>query len=313
MRIAITNESYLTEVQISRLKEIGDVTVYADTNADNIVERLEGVEIAVVDCFLSPITEDVLSKLPNLKYFTINSTGHDLVDSQALKKHGVIASNVPGFSTEAVAEIAIGLMFAVNRKIPKGDAAFRKKSFQVEPGASEEADYIGFNLRGKTLGVIGLGEIGLRVAEIAQGIGMKVIAYNRTPKEVSNITMEDLDTVIKNADVLSLNLALTKELEYLIDAEKIALMKESAIIINTARGGLINDTDLSSALIEGSIAGAGLDVIDDYSMDNPLFSAPNVVFAPHNGFNTVESQKNMSDTVMANINAYISGDPQNII
>src|SRR5580692_11036608 len=157
MKIVITNESGLTIEHIEHLKTLGEVEVYADTNRENIFESLRGADIAVIDCYLTPITRDLLKSLPSLKFFSVNSTGYDNIDTEAVRESGVTASNVPGFSTEAVAEMAIALLFAVVRKIPEGDREFRESQLIVDPGTPASAKYLGFDLKGKTLGVVGLG------------------------------------------------------------------------------------------------------------------------------------------------------------
>lgn len=308
MKIAITNPSGLTENQLQELKQLGEVVVYNDTNNDNYAERVKDAEIAVLDCFLTPVTGELLATTPNLKFFSINSTGFDKVDVVATKNAGVVASNVPHFSTNSVAEMAIGLMFASNRKIALGDTEFRNGLIAVDPGTPEQARFSGFDLIGKTLGVVGLGDIGTRIAEISNGIGMSVIAYNRTDRNLPNIKQVSLTELFEQSDVVVLALALNDQTTGIITKELIESMKKSAIFVSIAGLGLIDQDALKNALNNDLIAGAGIDTASqDWS------EVKNTVLTPHNGYNTRESDENMGRIITKNIKAYIDGNPINQI
>ncbi|MBP7767091.1 hypothetical protein KA068_01035 [Candidatus Saccharibacteria bacterium] len=308
MKIVITNPSGLTENQVQELKQLGEVDVYKDTNNDNYAERVASAEIAVLDCFLTPITSELLAKTPDLKFFSINSTGFDKVDVVATKNAGVVASNVPHFSTNSVAEMAIGLMFAANRKIALGDKEFRNGLIAVDPGTPEQARFSGFDLTGKTIGVIGLGDIGSRIAEIGNGIGMSVIAYNRTDKNLPNVKQVSLTELFESSDVVVLALALNDQTKGIITKELIESMKKSAIFVSIAGLDLTDQDALKNALNNGLIAGAG---IDTASQD--WTEGKNTVLTPHNGYNTRESDENMGRIITENIKAYIDGKPINQI
>lgn len=304
MKIVVTNWSGLSDAHIEQLKKHGDVEVFSDTTNDNYAERLKEADVAVIDCFLTPVTEELLSNTPNLKYFTINSTGYDNVDVEALKAAGVVASNVPTFSTGAVAELAIGLMFATVRKIPLGDKDFRSGFYETDPGTPEMEKYQGFNLEGKTLGVVGLGNIGTRIAEIGKGIGMNVVAYNRSEKNVPGVSMVSLEELMKESDVVIVALALTKETEGVISKELIGMMKETAYVISIAGMPIFDQEALKEALNSESIAGAGLDTARE-----SFVGVKNTVLTPHIGYDTEESIENMANIIVGNIEAYISGNP----
>ncbi|MCG3772862.1 MAG: Glycerate dehydrogenase [Nitrosomonadaceae bacterium] len=308
MKIVITNESGLTESQIQSLRELGEVEVYSDTNNQNYTERLKHADIAVIDCFLTPVTKEFLSNTPNLKFFTINSTGHDNVDGEAIKHANIVASNVPGFSTVSVAELAIGLMFATVRKISQGDSEFRHGLFTVDPGTPEAGRYMGFNLHGKTLGVIGLGNIGTHVAKIGKGVGMNVIGYNRTPKSIPGVQLVTLDELMAQADVIINCLTLKKETFGYISKELIAKMKKSEVLVTIANLGTVDGKALIEALDNESIAGAGID-----TGDASFTGVKNTVLTPHIGYNTRESHENMGRIILENIRGYISGNPVNRI
>ncbi len=308
MKIVITNPSGLADTHIVALREIGDVEVYNDTNASNYIERLKNADIAVIDCFLTPVTKEFLANTPNLKYFSINSTGYDNVDVEAVKNANVVASNVPGFSTGSVAELAIGLMFATVRKIAQGDKEFRTGLYAVDPGTPEAERYMGFNLEGKTLGVVGLGKIGSRVVEIGKGIGMNVIGYNRTPKGANGIKTVSLDELMAQADVVVICLALNKETAGLITKGLIGKMKKSALFVSIASMEIVDRNSLIEALNNESIAGAGID-----TGDATFVEAKNTVLTPHIGYNTRESHENMARIILENIQGYISNKPINTI
>lgn len=304
MKIVITNPSGLTENHIQELTHLGDVTVYNDTNNGNYAERVRGAEIAVLDCFLTPITSELLAKSPDLKFFSINSTGFDNVDVAAVKKSGIAGSHVPHFSTDAVAELAIGLLFAANRKIALGDKEFRNGLIAVDPGTPEQARYAGFDLIGKTLGVIGLGDIGSRIAAIGNGIGMSVIAYNRTDKNLPDVTQVSLRELAERADVVILSLALSDQTKGIFTKELIQSMKTTAVFVSIAGLGLIDQAALKHALNNDLIAGAGIDVADQ-----TWGEVRNTVLTPHIGYNTREANENMGRIITENIQAYVEGKP----
>ena len=308
MRIAITNPSGLTDAHISELKALGEVEIYNDTNKENYVERLKDAEIAVIDCFLTPVNQELLSNAPKLKFFSINSTGFDNVDVEAVKNAGVIASNVPGFSTGSVAELAIGLMFAAVRKIAQGDREFRSGLHEVDPGTPEAERYMGFNLEGKTLGVVGLGSIGTRIAEIGNGIGMNVIGYNRTPKDIANVKPVSLDELMEQADVVVIALSLNEETSGIITKELIASMKKSAVFVSIAGMEIVDQDALIDALNSESIEGAGIDTGSERYAD-----VKNIVLTPHIGYDTRESHENMGRIILENIKGFVNGSPVNTI
>lgn len=308
MKIVITNWSGLTERHIDELKKLGDVEAYTDTSNENYPERLAGADVAVIDCYLTPITKEFLETVPNLKYFTINSTGYDNVDVDAVREANITASHVPSFSTGSVAELAIGLMFATVRKIPVGDADFRGGFYETDPGTPEMEKYQGFNLQGKTLGIVGLGNIGTRIAEIGKGIGMNVIAYNRSEKQISGVTMVSLEVLMKESDVVIVALAVTNETKGIISKDLIGAMKKTGVIASIANMALFDQEALVEALNSGAIAGAGLDTAGE-----AFVNVPNTVLTPHIGYNTKESIENMADIIVQNIEAYAAGKPINVI
>ncbi|HEY0908206.1 MAG TPA: NAD(P)-dependent oxidoreductase [Candidatus Paceibacterota bacterium] len=314
MKIAILNHCYFTPDHIESLKKIGEVVEHPNTTtAQDAVDRIGDAEIAIADCFEIPLNKEFFSGVKNLKYLCLNTTGYNLVDIDSAKQHGITVSNLPGFSTEAVAEHAIALMFAVSKNIIAGDQAMRGRPFQLNPANRAHDKYIGTNLNGKTLGVIGLGKIGSRIAELGKGLGMKVIAYNRTPKDLPGVKSASIEEICAKSDVIAPAVAYSTQLKGLISEKLIKTMKPSAIIVNIARGELIDEAAMTNALQNKKLAGLGADVITDWSPNNPLLGLENVVLTPHMAFLTDESLKNMADIIVSNIRSFASGKAINVV
>lgn len=319
MKITILNGCNFTPEHIDRLKAIGKVNIFNDTKTEaQAIERIGDSEIVVADCFFTPLNKKVLSSSNKLKFIVLNSTGFDLVDLEAASANSIMVANTPNLCTDSVAEHAIALMFAVNRKLLVADESFRNNPLQPDADPfSEESrrKYFGFDVRSKTMGILGFGNIGKRVSELALGLGMKVIAYNRTPKtEPKEVRFLSFDEVMKTSDVISLNMALSDDTRSIINSQKLALMKEGSIIINTARGGLIDTDDLYDVLKKNKIYGAGLDTVVLNDKSHPILKLNNVVFSPHIAAFTNESlSQNLPRIVVENIEAFVKGEPINIV
>lgn len=319
MKITILNECNFTPEHIARLKAIGTVNIFNDTKTEaQAITRIGDSEIVIADCFFTPLNEKVLSSSNKVKFIVLNSTGFDLVDLKTASLKDIKVANTPNYCTDSVAEHVIALMFAVNRKMLVADECFRKNPIQSDADPfSEESrrKYFGFDFRGKTMGVLGFGNIGKRVSELAMGLGMKVVAYNRSPKiEPKSIKFLPFDEVIKTSDVISLNMALSNDTRNIINSEKLALMKNNAIIINTARGGLIDTEALYDVLKKNKIFGAGLDTVVINDKNHPILKLSNVVFTPHIAVFTNESlSQNLPRIVVENIESFVKGKPINIV
>ena len=314
MKTVVLNESFLKDTHLDRLKKLGEVEVLLGTTSEDLaIERLKGADVAIADMFESPLNKTVLANVPSVKFISINTTGFDLVDIASARENNITVSNVPGFGTQGVAEHAIALLFATVRHIVADDKAMRAGPFQLDPANRDHDRYLGTDVYGKTIGIIGLGQIGTRVAELAMALGMNVLTYNRSPREVAGIEMVSLEELLKRSDVVSLNGAYSPDQENLINEDMIALMKKTAVLINTARGSFVDDTALAKALTENRIAGAGLDFLHDWSSDNPLLKLDNVVLTPHVGWFTEESLANLADIIVENVEAFASGKPINVI
>jgi glycerate dehydrogenase len=240
-------------------------------------------------------------------------TGYNNIDIEAARAKGITVCNIPAYSTERVAHTAIMMILNLSSSmqvqqamLTKGDRSNFTKCMQVNH----------VEVNGKTLGVIGAGNIGRTVIKVAQALGMKVIAYNRTPREdEENLKYLPLEDVLKQSDYLSLHCALTPQTRHLINKETLAMMKPTAFIINTGRGALIDEPALIEALKNGQIAGAGLDVqeTEPPAQDNPLYDMPNVILTPHMGWKGLETRQRLVSILADNIHGFIEGHPQNVV
>ena len=313
MNIAILQNWSLSKEDMERAKTLGAVTLYDSTDSeDQAIDRLIGADIAVLDRFHLLPTRKIFEGAKQLKLLVVTSTAYHGVDLDAATEHGIKVANVPGFSTESVAEHAIALMFSVIRRIPLGNRLIREKPFQAF-GIESDYPVQGLEVRGRTLGIIGLGSIGSRVAELGLGLGMKVVAYNRTPRQMQGVEMVSLDGLLKTSDVVSLGTAFNSETENIISTRELALMKPTAVLINAASGKLVDTQALYKALKEEMIFGAGLDLLAEWNQDNPLLGLDNIVLTPHTAWWTEEASRNFGDIIVTNIETFIKGEPINLV
>ena len=273
------------EAACEGLKKDGhEVVIFPDRNEnlDELVHRAEGAEIVVESNI--PLRKDFLDACPNLKMLSIAFTGLDHIDMDECQRRGIVVKNAAGYSTEAVAELAIAMMIDLFRKVLENDAITRQcKSKGIMPGRE---------IGGKTIGIIGMGNIGQRVAKLASAFGCKVLAWNRTPKQIDGVTFVDKETLLKESNIITLHIALNAETRDFISEKDFAMMKPNSILINTARGPVVNEVALANALRQGKIAAAATDVYGTeppLKQDNPLFGAPNLIMLPHIGFATEEA------------------------
>lgn len=251
---------------------------------------------------------DVIRGCRNLKLLSVAFTGVDHIDMAACRERGITVCNCAGYSTCAVADLVFGLLISLYRNIIPCDSVCRREG--------TKDGLVGFELEGKTFGVIGTGAIGLRVAAIAQAFGCRVLAFSRTVKEIPGITYVELDTLLEESDIISLHVPLNDATRGMIGAEEIQKMKKSAVLINTARGPVTDANALSEALKAGRIAGACVDVFENeppVAADHPLFSAPNTIVTPHIAFATREAMVKRAVTVFENVKLYLKGTPQNVM
>lgn len=287
------------EKACDNLKKQGhEVVVYPDRKPDLNIERAAGADIILESNM--PLRKDFFDACPNLKMLSIAFTGLDHIDMDECKRRGIVVMNAAGYSTEAVAEETICMMIGLYRHVIENDRITRScKGPSIAPGRE---------IAGKTVGIIGMGAIGQRTAALAQAFGCKVIAWNRTPKQVAGVTFVDKETLLKEADIVALHIALNNETRNFLTAKDFAMMKPSAVIVNAARGPVVNTADLAEALKNGTIAGAALDVYDGeppLKEDNPILTAPNTFLLPHIGFSTEEAFKERLKIVVGNVERFV--------
>lgn len=316
MKIAVLNECFLNEEHLGRLKKLGEVVVYENTiTEDQAIERLGNADVAIWDGFICPPTAKILETAKQLKLIVLPHTGYFMVDLETANRKGIKVANAPGFSKQAVAELVIGLMFAVNRKIPLMDRDMRENPFESDPGNIEHQNrYWGFDIKGKTMGIIGLGRIGSKVSELALGLGMNVIAHNRSPKIMSGVEMVSKEEVLKRSDVVSINVTSGADTKNLISQKELDLMKPSAILINVDQGPMVDTEALYDALKNRKIAGAGLDQVAGLTKGHPLLELDNVVFSGHAGSSTNESFRiNLPELVVSAVEGFVNNKSVNLI
>ena len=276
------------------------------TDTETLIERGKDADIIAVSNL--PMNADVINGCKNLKMLSVAFTGVDHIAMEACKANGVLVSNCAGYSTVAVADLVFGMIIDLYRNIIPCNDVVRK-------GGTKDG-LVGFELEGKKFGVIGTGAIGLRTAKIAQAFGCEVYAYSRTVKDIPGITYVDLDTLLSTCDIVSLHTPLNDTTRGLIGKEQLALMKPSAILINTSRGPVVDSAALADALNEGRLAGAGIDVFEmepPVPESHPLLHAKNVVATPHVAFATKEALEKRAVIVFDNIAKWLNHAPQNVM
>ena len=301
----------LNDLDWSALEALGDVTRYDGTAPDQVPARAGDADVLLVNKVKLP--ESVLSQLPKLKYVGVLATGYDNVDTAAAARRNIAVTNVPGYSSDSVAQLTFALLLELCHH-----AGEHSRRVLEEKAWSRQPYYCFWDfplseLAGRTMGVVGLGRIGVRVAEIARAFGMNVIAYTRTPKEIAGVKCVDFDTLLAESDVISLNCPLTEQTRGLINADALAKMKKTAYLINTSRGGVIVEDDLRRALDAGVIAGAAVDVLSSEppTEDNPLLHAKNIIVTPHIAWATTEARTRLLSIVTDNLSAYLRGEKLN--
>ena len=293
---------------------LGKVTVYDRSSPDQIVERAMDADAVLVNKVI--LNESVLSQLPKLKYIGVCATGYNNIDINSTNKYGIVVTNVKAYGPASVAQHTFALLLALVNHIELHSQSVRNGDWS----ASEDFCYWKtplVELAGKTIGLVGLGDIGSQVAKIASAFGMKVIAFRKNPEQTHNtdIEMVSMETLFKQSDVISLHCPLTEETKDLINAERLSWMKPTAYLLNTGRGPLINEEDLANALKNKIIAGAGLDVLSSEppKSDNPLITAPNCVITPHIAWASFEARKRLLQMVADNLSAFMEGEATNVV
>lgn len=297
------------------LENLGECEIYDRTPADKILERCMGADVVITN--KTPITKDTLSKLSNLKYIALESTGYNVVDYEYAKEMGVPVSNIPAYSTNAVAQLTFSLILEITNAVGIHSESVRNGDWANCPDFCYWKTPL-TELCGKTLGIVGFGQIGQAVADIAEAFKMNIVAVSGHETDQShrkNFSWVDMDTLAKKSDIISFHCPLTEKTTGLVNEEFISKCKDGAIIINTSRGPVVDDQALANALNCGKLRGAGLDVltVEPPKADNPLLSAKNCFITPHIAWAGFETRERLMNILEENVKAYLNGNPQNVV
>ncbi|GGW52370.1 glycerate dehydrogenase [Streptomyces griseoloalbus] len=307
-RIVLLDDCDLSDAQIARLRKWGEVEAHATPPADaeDIKRRLKSADVAVLGWTV--LDDTLLRQLPDLRMISVWATGYDYVDVRAADRLGITVTNVPAYAGSAVSELALGLMLALCRNIARGNR-------RVRAGTLSWQGLHGTELSGRTLGIIGIGDIGSRLAAIGAALGMRVLAYSRnmSAERAKNMGVEfrPMAEVLREGDFISLHLPLTPDTEGIMGEKEIAMMKPGAFLVNTARAALVDQDALYEALTNGRLAGAGLDDLDPDRHD--IMALDNVVATPHIGFCTDTALARKGDICVGNVEAFLNGRAENVV
>lgn len=298
-------------------EELGEVTVYdrtSYTDKQEIIERIGDAEAILTN--KTPITADVLKACPQLTYIGVLATGYNVVDLAAAKEQGITVTNIPSYSTNAVAQATFALLLEVTNQVGHHNPSVHQGDWQTSKDFSYWQTPL-MELAGKTIGLIGYGAIAQAVATIAHAFQLKVIYFNHRPKpaQADWAKQVSLAELYQEADIISLHVPQFPETEKMIDRTALAQMKSSAILINTARGGLIDEAAVAEALHTGQIAALAADVVskEPIAADNPLLQAPNCYLTPHIAWAPVETRRRLMGIAVANLSGFKAGTPQNVV
>ncbi len=298
-----------------KLKELGDTVIYDRTPIELTAERIGDAEIVLTN--KAPISKATIENCKHIKYIGVLATGYNIVDTAAAKEKNIIVTNIPTYGTAAVGQYTIALLLEICHHIGEHNKAVKNGDW------SNSKDWSFWNyplieLEGKTMGIIGYGRIGQRTGQIAQALGMKILANaNHINRELENENCKyvDLETLYKESDVIALHCPLTPSTQGIINKETISKMKDGVIILNTSRGPLIAEEDLRDALNSGKVAAAACDVVstEPIKSNNPLLTAKNIIITPHIAWAPIESRKRLLDYTIKNLVCFLEGNPINVV
>ena len=299
------------------LDRLGELVLHAFSTAEEIPVRAAGAAILVTN--KSPIREELIAGSPELRFITVTATGYDCVDLAAARRRGIPVSNVPEYGTLSVAQYVFALLLELCHHVALHGDAVRAGDWTRQPDFSLRKTPL-CELAGKTMGIAGYGRIGRRVGELAQAFGMHILAcdsaaHPATAAAADPVAWCDVDTLFARSDVISLHCPLTEQTAGLVNRQRLRLARPGAFLINTARGGLVVEEDLAEALNSGKLAGAAVDVVarEPIEPDNPLLGAKNCLITPHIAWATVEAQGRLMDATVANVSAFLAGQPINVV
>ncbi|GAB2794863.1 D-2-hydroxyacid dehydrogenase [Rhabdobacter roseus] len=316
MKIVILDGYTLNPGDLSweALEALGQVTIHDRTAPEQIVERAAGAEAVIVNKVV--LSESTLAQLPQLRYVGVMATGYNNIDVAAARKQNIVVTNAKAYSSASTAQHTFALLLALTNHAELHSQSARAGEWSQTPDFCYWKTPL-VELAGKTMGLIGLGDIGAQVAQLAKAFGMKVLVHRKNPAKTGDedIELASVEEVFRRSDVVSLHCPLTDETKEIVNARSLGWMKPSAFLLNTGRGGLVREQDLADALAAGTLAGAGLDVLstEPPQADNPLLSAPNCLVTPHIAWASYESRKRLLQIVVDNVKAFQEGTPQNVV
>ncbi|GEO11491.1 D-2-hydroxyacid dehydrogenase [Segetibacter aerophilus] len=317
MKIVILDGYTLNPGDLSwdELKQLGDLTVYDRTPADKVVEHAAGAEIVFTN--KTPVNEESINNLPNLKFIGVLATGYNIVNTDAAKAKDIVVANVPGYGTASVVQMTFSLLLELCLHVQQHSEAVRDGKW------SRSADFCFWDyplieLEGKTMGIIGFGRIGQKVGDVATAFGMNIIGNSRHwtgQTHRNNFRWAEIPQLLAQSDVVSIHCPLFPETKGLINSKSLQTMKPSAFLLNTSRGPIVIDEDLADALNNDVIAGAGIDVlsVEPPAKDNPLFTAKNCIITPHISWATKEARARLMKITVDNLAAFLNGKPVNVV
>ncbi|HEY1010039.1 MAG: D-2-hydroxyacid dehydrogenase [Daejeonella sp.] len=317
MKIVVLDGYTLNPGDISwdGISELGDLKVHDRTPEDKIVERAGDAEIIFTN--KTPLREGILKELPHLKYIGVLATGYNVVDIDYATAHGIVVANIPGYGTASVVQMTMALLLELCLHVQEHSDSVRKGDWAASP----DFCYWKFplvELAGKTMGIIGFGDIGSSVADVATAFGMNIIGSSRTQSDQSarkNFKWAEVPELLRESDVVSIHCPLLPETKGLINSESLRTMKPSSFLLNTSRGPIVVDQDLANALNNNIIAGAGIDVlsVEPPPVDSPLFRAKNCIITPHIAWATKEARSRLMDIAEKNLISFLEGKPVNVV
>jgi glycerate dehydrogenase len=294
------------------LRALGECVLYERSVQGELFDRLQGAHVTLTNKV--PLGRDLLERLPDLRYIGVTATGYNIVDVEAARKQRIIVSNVPAYGTDSVAQTVFALLLELTHRVGHHAQTVREGKWARCPDFTYQ-EFPLVELSGLTLGIIGYGRIARKVATIAEAFGMRILVAKHRPNLESSYPTADTDEVFRRSDVLTLHCPLTPATKGIVNADRLALMRRTAFLINTSRGPLIDETALAEALNAGTIAGAGLDVlsVEPPPPDHPLYRAKNCFITPHYAWATKAARQRLMDVSVKNVAAFLAGSPQNVV
>jgi glycerate dehydrogenase len=296
------------------LRQLGEVALYDRSSPEEIIERAQNADIILANKVV--ISAEAMAQLPNLKCICVTATGYNNINLTAARSQKITVCNVVGYGTESVAQHVFALLLELTNNVALHNASVQKGDWSAQPDFCYWKKPI-LELSGRTMGIYGFGRIGQKVAGIAMALGMRVISTHRHPERdaLVGVTFVPLEQLFSASDVILLTVPLTDKTRGIVSAKLLNTMKPDAYLINTGRGELVNEMDLRAVLLEGKIAGVGLDVLDGEPprVDHPLFGLPNCLITPHHAWATIQARERMMQITLTNVKAFLHGTPLNVV